>query len=163
MADRETDAVAPLEALREVVELGGRDVGDRTAHLTHGGDRPLTHPAVRGRAVTEVDVFDHTDLFEVRQRPVDRCRVDVGVPFGKLLGRHATAVGVQVLQQFEPGPRDPAAALTHPLHRVVERDERDRCGAWGTHSCRVDAAGPPVGASGEVVHHPVARRLEQQP
>ena len=163
MAEGEADAVALLEPVGELVEFGGRDVGDGTARLTHRGDRALSHPPVRGRTVTEMDVFDDADFLEVRQRPVHRGLVDVGVAFGQLLGRHPPAVGVQVPEQFEPGSRDPTATLAHALDGVVERDARSVTGVWRGHGFRVDAAAAPNRASRQVVHEPVPTRLEQQP
>ncbi len=83
--------------------------------IAHRGDRSGAGPSIRGWTVSEMDVFDHADLLEVRERPIHRREIDVVVTFGEFLGGDAATVVVQILEQHPPRLGEPAATLTHPL------------------------------------------------
>ena len=60
--------------------------------------------------MAEVDVFDHADLLELRERAVDGGDVDVGMPCRQFLRRDPVTPAVEVFEQCPAGLRQAAAA-----------------------------------------------------
>ena len=95
--------------------------------IAHRGDRAGARPSIRRWTVTEVDVFDHADLLEVRERPIHRREIDVAMTFGEFLRRDTATVVVQVGEQHPPRLGEPTSTVTYPLQSLVERERRLMC------------------------------------
>ena len=109
VTDREAQPVLAAEPVGERPQLVGRNVDDATAVLADHGDRAVPDPAIAGGTVPEVDVVDQPDALEVRQHPVQRGAVDIGMARRELVDGDPPGCPIEVLEQRSAGPRDPPA------------------------------------------------------
>lgn len=122
MADRQAHSVVAAKPVGERPELVGRDVDDAAAVLADHGDRAVPDPPVPRRAVPEVYVVDQPDALEVRQRPVERGAVDIGMACGELVDGDPAGLAIEIFEQCSPSPRHATACHTETIERLVETD-----------------------------------------
>lgn len=122
MAERQLEPVALAQPLRQPVELTARQIGDPTAHLADRRDRPLAHPAVHRRAVSEMGMLDHPGALELVERPVDGGRIDARVPLHEISRSDAVGLVVQAHEERALGRGEPTSVGADALERLIETD-----------------------------------------
>lgn len=124
VTDREAESVVAAEPVGERPDLRGGDVDDSAAVLAHHGYRAVPDPAIAGGSVSEVYVVDQPDALEVRQHPVQRGAVDIGMARRELVDGDPAGRAVEILEQRSSGAGDATARHAEALERLFEADLR---------------------------------------
>jgi hypothetical protein len=70
--------------------------------------------------VPEVYVIDQPDALEVRQRPVERGAVDIGMACSEFVDGDPAGLAIEIFEQCSPSPRHATACHTETIERLFE-------------------------------------------